>query len=84
MQMHCFAGRDDDLVASSESADHNLTIWSLTVDQQIGHRVINQPLAALRGHKDTINSVCYNQRSDMLASAGYEGIIKLWTPIAQE
>ena len=82
---HCFAGQNDELVFSaSEAADHNLSIWSLPADQQGIYQVIDQPLAVLKGHKGEINSVCYNHRTGMLASAGAERIIKLWTPIAQE
>ena len=38
----------------------------------------------LKGHKDTVSTVCYNHWSETLASAGSEKVIKLWTLIAQE
>ena len=82
--MHCFAGRDDELVVSSESADYNLSIWSLPADRQVADLMVDEPLVVLKGHTGPISSVCYNHWSDMLASAGNEGIIKLWTPIVQE
>ena len=80
----CFAGQDDELVAAA-SVDHGLYIWSLPNDQQVaGDQVVDKPLVVLRGHKDDIYAVRYNRRRDMLASAGEEKIIKLWTPIAQQ
>ena len=82
--IHCFAGQDDELVVAA-SADHGLYIWSLPNDQQVaGDQIVDKPLVVLRGHKDDIYAVRYNRRRDMLASAGEEKIIKLWTPIAQQ
>ena len=56
--------------------------------QQMADRVFDKLLALLKGHTGPISSVCYNHRSDMLASmlasTGNEKIIKLGTPIAQE
>ena len=78
----CFAGQEGELVVAA-SADHGLYVWSLPNDQVV-HTVVDQPLVVLRGHKDRINSVRYNNRSDTLASAGGEKVIKLWEPIAQQ
>ena len=80
--IHCFAGQDDELVVAA-SADHGLYIWSLPNDQMV-RQIVDQPLVVLRGHKDKIFTVRFNNRSDTLASAGVERIIKLWTPIAQQ
>ena len=80
----CFAGQDDELVVAA-SADYGLFVWSLPTDQQVaGDQIVDQPLVVLRGHKKYIHAVRYNRRRDMLASAGEEKIIKLWTPIAQQ
>ena len=79
----CFAGQDDELVVVA-SADYGLFVWSLPTDQQVaGYQVIDQPLVVLRGHKDDIYAVGYNRQRDTLASAGQEGVIKLWTPRQQ-
>ena len=82
--INCFAGKDDELVVAA-SADHGLYIWSLPSDQKVaGDQINNQPLVVLQGHKDSIFSVRFNQRSDTLASAGVERTIKLWTPIGKQ
>ena len=82
--LNCFAGQNDELVVAA-SADHGLFVWSLPTDQKVaGDQVIDQPLVVLRGHKNNISSVRYNRQRDMLASAGWEKIIKRWTPIAQQ
>ena len=81
--LNCFAGKDDELVVAA-SADHGLFVWSLPTDQKVaGDQVIDQPLVVLRGHKDDIYAVGYNRQRDTLASAGQEGVIKLWTPRQQ-
>ena len=80
----CFAGQDDELVVAA-SADYGLFVWSLPTDQQVaGDQVIDQPLVVLQGHKMSIFAVRYSRPSDTLASAGFENMIKLWTPIAQQ
>ena len=78
--IHCFAGRDDGLVVAA-SDDHNLFVWSLSTDQRAtGDQVVGQSLVSLRGHSNNIYSVRFNHRTESLASAGKEKIIKLWTP----
>ena len=51
-QTLCFAGKDDEFVASSYSAnDFDLRIWSLPADHQFGERrVIDKPFVFLKGH----------------------------------
>ena len=78
----CFAGQEDELVVAA-SADHGLYVWSLPNDQVV-HTVVDQPLVVLRGHKDKIFAVRFNHEMYMLASAGVDRIIKLWTPIAHQ
>ena len=80
--IHCFAGQDNELVVAA-SADHNLYVWSLPNDQMV-RQIVDQPLVVLRGHKDKIFTVRFNNRSVTLASAGVEPIIKLWTSIVQQ
>ena len=80
----CFAGKDDEMVVAA-SADHELFVWSLPTDLQLtGDQLIDQPLVVLRGHKDYINAVRYNRQRGTLASAGFESVIKLWTPIVRQ
>ena len=76
----CFAGQDDELVVAA-SKDHSLHVWSLPESQ--GRDVtVNQSAIALRGHTDVL-TVRYDHNNDVLASGGYEEIIKLWSAIAQ-
>ena len=82
-QRYCFAGQEDEVVVSAESNDSNLSIWSLP-ESQGRDQVVDQPLAVLKGHKGPINSICYSHRTETLASAGAERIIKLWSPITPE
>ena len=79
--MMCFAGRDDQLVVAV-SEDHSLHVWSL-LDSQGRDLTINQSLIALRGHTASVYSVRYDHTNAILASAGAEGIIKLWSSITQ-
>ena len=75
----CFAGRDDDLVVSA-STDHNLYVWSLPGSQ--GSEIsVNQSVLELRGHTGSVYTVRFDPCNDVLASAGAEKIIKLWTPV---
>ena len=77
----CFAGRDDELVVAA-SEDHSLHIWSL-LDNQGRDTTINQSLTALRGHTARVYTVRYDHNNDVLASAGAEKVIKLWSAIGQ-
>ena len=76
----CFAGRDDELVVAA-SEDHSLDVLSLP-DSQGRDVTVNQSLIALRGHTKGVYCVRYDYNNDILASAGAEKIIKLWSPIA--
>ena len=78
----CFAGWDDDLVVSA-SKDNNLYIWSLP-ESQVNDSSVNQSLLELRGHTSLVYAVWYDPCNDVLASAGRDNVIKLWTPIAQQ
>ena len=80
-QRLCFAGLFDELVVSAESSDHNLSIWSLPEREERKY-FVDQPVAVLKGHRGKIHSISFNHRTETLASAGDENIIKLWTPIS--
>ena len=69
----CFAGKDDDLVISASSADYKLYVWSLPEDQGNDIILVNQSLLEL------VLSVRYDHCNDLLASAGVDKTIKLWT-----
>ena len=78
----CFAGRDDELVVSI-STDNNLHVWSLPEGE--GYDIsVNKSLLKLRGHTQPVYAVQYDHCNDVLASAGQENVIKLWTPVAQQ
>ena len=77
----CFAGRDDELVVAA-SGDHSLHVWSLP-DSQGRDTTINQSLIALRGHTAPVYIVRYDHNNDVVASAGTEKIVKLWSAINQ-
>ena len=77
----CFAGKDGELVVAA-SEDHSLHVWSLP--DSLGRDVtVEQPLTALRGHTDDVYTVRYDHNNDVLASAGREKIIKIWSRVAQ-
>ena len=78
----CFAVRDDDLVISA-STDHNLNVWSLP-ESEGNDIAVNESLLVLRGHTQPVYAVRYDPCYDVLASAGEENIIKLWTPSAEQ
>ena len=80
----CSCRSEDELVVAA-SDDHNLFVWSLSADQRLaGDQVFGQSLVVIRGHFNNIYSVRFNHRTESLASAGKENIIKLWTPINAE
>ena len=78
----CFAGRDDDLVVSA-STDNNLHVWALPESHEGNEISVNEALLVLRGHTQPVFAVRFDPCNDVLASAGEENIIKLWTPVAQ-
>ena len=49
-------------------------------ERHVGQRVA----FALRGHSKEVFAVRYDPRNDVLASAGFEKVIKLYTPITQQ
>ena len=76
----CFAGENDELVVAA-SADRSLHIWSVTEGD--GDRRIDQSLLAFHGHQGHVIGVRFNKAYSTLASCGFEGVVKLWTPIDQ-
>ena len=79
----CFAGQDDELVVAPDEQDHCLHVWSLP-DIQGRNQTVNQSLSILRGHKKVVACVRYDPCNDVLASAGVEKTIKLWTSNAHQ
>ena len=77
----CFAGNDEEQVIAA-SQDHSLHVWSL-LDSEGRDITTNQSLIALRGLTDEVYCVRYDHNNDVLASAGAEKIIKLWSTVAQ-
>ena len=79
--MFCFAGKDDEQVAAA-SMDNSLHVWSLP-DSQGRDITVDQSLIALRGHTARVYTVRYDHNNDILASAGADQTIKLWSTVAQ-
>ena len=77
----CFAGEYDELVVAT-SEDHSLHVWSLP-DSEGRDVTVEQSAIALRGHTAGVSDVRYDHNNDVLASAGREKIIKIWSPVAQ-
>ena len=63
----CFAGKNDDFVASASSDHRRLSIWAVPDAEKEDDEccIIEQPLLALEG---------------TLASSDYSGLINIWTP----
>ena len=75
----CFAGQDDELVVTV-SANFNLFVWPLPSNQLVGYdQLVNQPLGVLEGHQGSVSALRHNHQRGLLASAGAEKIIKLWS-----
>ena len=85
----CFAGQEEDLViAASEGhgRDYRLHVWSLPESaggEAGGDVTIDQSITILRGNTSPVFSVRYDHSNDVLASGGFEKMIKLWSPVAQ-
>ena len=78
----CFAGKYDDLIVSA-SPGNNLYVWALPDSHQENDISVTQSLLELRGHTDLVLAVRYDPCNNVLASAGVDETIKLWTPISQ-
>ena len=78
----CFAGENDELVVSA-SKDNSLYLWSLPDERVDDDQVVNESVATLRGHSGGVYCIRYHHLNSVLASAGSEKVIKLWTPITQ-
>ena len=79
----CFAGQDDAMVVAPDEQDHGLYIWSLP-DSKGSNQAVNESFNILRGHTALVACVRYDPCNDVLASAGAEKVIKLWSPVAQK
>lgn len=59
--------------------DHNLYVWEVRAE----HSRLSAPRVepvVLRGHESKPITVTFNHAADMLASAGWDGTIRLWDP----
>jgi len=59
-----------------------LYLWSLP-DEREDDQIVSELVATLRGHSGGVYCIRYDYHNSVLASAGSEKIIKLWTPIPQ-
>ncbi|XP_066934607.1 DDB1- and CUL4-associated factor 5-like isoform X2 [Clytia hemisphaerica] len=77
MKSACFAGDKDEYVVSG-SDDFNIYVWKIPdlLDERCK---LNSPHFILEGHRSIVNQVRYNSHLNLLASAGVEKCIKLWS-----
>merc|ERR1711962_754739 len=79
MKSCSFGGPNDEFVFSG-SDDFNLYMWKIP---QAGEDESWQDHAhlVLQGHRSIVNQVRYSRQKCLLASAGVEKIIKIWSPL---
>ncbi len=80
----CFAGDSDQYLVSG-SDDFNAYVWkilplSCDTNKTVESKLISNPHLKLRGHRSIVNQCRFNQKFHMLAMAGVEKLIKVWTP----
>ena len=75
----CFAGDNDELVATASSKDRRLFIWQIPGGDE---PAVNQPLLVLpeQHHEKEIIRIAFSRKKCSLASADYGGVINIWTP----
>ena len=44
----------------------------------LGQSEHTKPYKILEGHKHKINSICYSNAGDLLASAGWDNTVRIW------
>ena len=78
----CFAGQNDEFVASASSDHRRLSIWAVPDAEKEDDEccIIEQPLLALEGHQFEIACMSYIRQNCTLASSDYSGLINIWTP----
>ena len=75
----CFAGDNDEFVATASSKDRRLFIWGIpdAIDEEVVHR----PLLVLpEHHEKEITRIAFSRKNCSLTSADYGGVINIWTP----
>lgn len=58
--------------------DNNVRIWKLIYNEKIGDNTVEY-LTTLRKHTQAVNVVRFNPKGEMLATAGDDGTLILWT-----
>jgi len=77
MKSCSFGGLNDEFVLSG-SDDFNLYGWR--VPQQVSTKFVSRAQMILRGHRSIVNQVRFSSALCMVASAGVEKVVKLWSP----
>ncbi len=66
--------------------DHSIKLWNIETGQEIGllsgeiweQDSLGRVVKVVKGHSDTIESLDFNKSGKLLASASYDGTVRIW------
>ena len=77
--LSCFANSERILILFCFAADFNVYIWKLPpIGSSTGPE---SPHFVLKSHRSVVNSVRYNKATGLLASCGFEKMVKIWSVV---
>jgi WD40 repeat protein len=80
-RVNCMAVRSDGALLATGGDDRMIKLWDLTpspTDQSARRPNRDRTVRTLRGHADVVTAVAFLPGKGTLASAGEDGVIKLW------
>ena len=82
---HAVAFAPDGRTIATAGGDNTVRVWELPAGPPPARPLTLEPYATLGGHTNTVNAVAFNQDGRRLASAGADGVVRLWDvpPIAE-